>query len=383
MRIMKEFLESLSTANAGREAFSSFSPTIFETAGRQNTRAHNRCSFLWEGRVLIRFIVVASLLTGLLQWSLSAHAAGAPWESRIEADHPYVGRIWSNRTQAYVEFDKLADAIIDARLVLLGEKHDNPDHHRLQAVLIDRIVGSGARPAIVWEMIDRSKQGDLDAVGGSADPDALADAADWQASGWPEWETYRPIAVSAAKAGLAHIAANLDRADTRTVAGTGVSGIPSELTDRIPGARDIPESVAAEHLDAVDKGHCGLVPRDRLGPMVDVQWARDIALAEGLLRGEARSGEGAVLIAGGGHTRTDAGVPVHIRRASPDARLVTVAFLEVPAGIRDADGMKEIAESEPADFIWWTPIAKDVDYCAELRERFGGHKPKSGTGQGG
>ena len=160
------------------------------------------------------------------------------------------------------------------------------------------------------------------------------------------------------------------------VARGGLSALPAALTDAMQDLRSIPDDIADLHLEAVDKGHCGLVPRDRLGPMVSVQWARDAALAEGMLRGDAISGEGAILIAGGGHTRSDAGVPVHLRRAVPGASIVTIAFLEVPANERAEAAIKALSEAEPADFVWWTPIARDIDYCADLKKRFQNHAPK-------
>ena len=48
----------------------------------------------------------------------------------------------------------MADIAAARDFVLLGEKHDNPDHHRLQAWMIDALVARGRRPAIAMEMLD-------------------------------------------------------------------------------------------------------------------------------------------------------------------------------------------------------------------------------------
>jgi hypothetical protein len=112
--------------------------------------------------------------------------------------------------------------------------------------------------------------------------------------------------------------------------------------------------------------HCGHLPETALPGMVTAQRARDAAMAERLL---AVAGDGAVLIAGAGHVRTDRGVPMYLAARAPGATVASLAFVEVATG-RTAPG--DYAERfgvarVPFDYVWFTTRADDVDHCARFR----------------
>jgi uncharacterized iron-regulated protein len=84
-------------------------------------------------------------------------------------------------------------------------------------------------------------------------------------------------------------------------------------------------------------------------------------MADSLLAAER---DGAVLIAGTGHVRTDRGVPAYLRLRRPDATVASLAFLEVdrrraaPAHYADL----------PYDYVWFTPGTDDTDPCERFRQ---------------
>jgi uncharacterized iron-regulated protein len=51
-----------------------------------------------------------------------------------------VGRIWHGANKEFVEIQHLVNAIESASYLLLGEKHDNPDHHLLQLMVLKHVV---------------------------------------------------------------------------------------------------------------------------------------------------------------------------------------------------------------------------------------------------
>jgi uncharacterized iron-regulated protein len=115
---------------------------------------------------------------------VDAPVAGRPWVSTEHRSHPLVGRIWDPRAARFVDEAALAAAVASADFVLLGETHDNPDHHLLQARLLAAIVAAGRRPALAFEMLTADQQAAVDAALARApkDPDALAEAVAWKAS---------------------------------------------------------------------------------------------------------------------------------------------------------------------------------------------------------
>ena len=61
-------------------------------------------------------------------------------------EHPLAGRIWDVGARAYLSEDELVAKLTAATYVLLGEVHDNREHHRLQAQMLDRLVKAGRKP---------------------------------------------------------------------------------------------------------------------------------------------------------------------------------------------------------------------------------------------
>ena len=62
-------------------------------------------------------------------------------------DNPLVGKIYFEKE--FISEEALSAKLGKADYVLLGEVHDNPDRHRLQALLLKKIVDSGKTPALV------------------------------------------------------------------------------------------------------------------------------------------------------------------------------------------------------------------------------------------
>jgi uncharacterized iron-regulated protein len=100
-----------------------------------------------------------------------------------------------------------------------------------------------------------------------------------------------------------------------------------------------------------------------LAPMALAQRARDALMARALLDADA---DGAVLIAGAGHARTDRGVPYHLKAQKPGLAVVSIAWIEVDrdAAAPPAYAGAFAADRLPFDYVWFTPRANDDDPCA-------------------
>ena len=261
----------------------------------------------------------------------------------------------------------LLERMARADIVVLGEIHDNAEHHRLQAALVQALVSRGLRPAVVWEMVPRGLDPVLrDYAGTAAD---LGAALEWETRGWPDWSLYQPIAEVALANGLPMRAGDLDPATLRALARTGPMALGPERARRLGLADTLPDAVQAAMLREQEEAHCGLMPANRLGPMVMVQRGRDAALAEAaLLALEAPGADLAVLITGAGHARTDRAVPAVLARIAPSARVLSLAFVEAPPGIDPGAPDALPADLPPFDAVWLTKGDQPRDYCAELRD---------------
>jgi uncharacterized iron-regulated protein len=288
--------------------------------------------------------------------------ASSRWRAPLDREHPLAGKIWNGA--AFVDGPALDAAVRSAHFLLLGETHDNPDHHALQARLV-RAAAQGRKPAIVFEMLDVGRQPALDAAPRSSD--ALAAAVDWPHSGWPEFSMYRPVFDAALEAGLPIVAGNFSRAQMSAIVTGGPAKLPPEVAALLQREGEpSPEVLEAERAE-MQAEHCGYLPETLLGPMALAQRARDAQLATRM----AASESGSILIAGSGHARTDRGVPVHLAVLAPGRRAVSVAFVEVSPAMQAPQEYAAAFNTSrlPFDFAVFTPAAEREDPCKALEKR--------------
>lgn len=278
------------------------------------------------------------------------------------AAHPLVNQIWSTGAQAFITMDTLQDMLADADYVLLGENHDNPAHHQLQAQIIAALPWSQA--TVGFEQINSDQAPALEAwlentPHGTA---GLDTALNWAQSGWPEWALYEPVFAALRARGWRPLDLMFPAANTRAVFSEGLGAVlEADLVERLqPDTLFTAEqrlAMAALMADA----HCGHMPAEHMQAMVDVQIARDAYMARRL----ASSGERAVVITGNGHARRDWGVPVFLQRLRPQAKIVTVTLTEVAADRREP-GLHATAQPGWSDVTVFTPAHDRGDPCAGL-----------------
>ena len=86
------------------------------------------------------------------------------WQSRLNIEHELVGKIWSSKRQEFITVDEFTSSIEESRYLILGEKHDNPDHHLLQLSIINHLVSRDLLSLVAFEMMDTSSQNLLDEI---------------------------------------------------------------------------------------------------------------------------------------------------------------------------------------------------------------------------
>jgi uncharacterized iron-regulated protein len=279
---------------------------------------------------------------------LAALLAGCT-QGLLLREHPLAGRVWDVRAAKFVSAETMLERAARSRYVILGEAHDNPEHHRLQHEALEALARDGAPRALAMEQFDSEFQAAIDAARRrGADAEALADAGHFDRKGW-NWPLYRPLVAFAVAHGWRLVAANLSRAEARAIiAQPSRSGLPPAE----PALR------AALERDMIE-GHCGRrPPQKRLAGMVEAQRARDARIAE---RIRASGTAHTVLIAGLGHARRDLGAPHYL--GSSD--VVSIGLVEVEAGAFEArDYLGDFATTASFDYLWFTPRFDRQDPCA-------------------
>lgn len=230
-----------------------------------------------------------------------------------------------------------------ADIVILGERHDNPAHHRWQA----KIVGALAPEGLAFEMVPRAREGDANNARDLGED--LGATLDWAHSGWPDWALYAPIFAAAPEARIAGGGVGRDALMAAMKAGAAKAFGDGAARYRLE--EPLPEAVIDDMLAEQKAAHCGALPAAMLPGMVAAQQLRDAAFADAALRLVEAGDAPAVLITGNGHARIDRGAPLYLRLAAPTLRVVSVGMIEVDEDEEGEDGaLFDIAiHTEPFD----------------------------------
>lgn len=278
---------------------------------------------------------------------------------------PAPGRILDTRANGTIDESTLLDRLAGVRFVLLGERHDDPEDHRLQARVLQGLVDRGRRPAVVFEMLSADVAPALAKVLAGPHPtaEALRRAVGWDESGWPPFAIYAPVFETALATGLPIVAGNLSAAALKQVGHGGLDALDPALRASLLLDAPLPEAGRAFLAEDVRTGHCGLLPESVVPRMVDVQAARDASLAAAMARA-AQGADGAVLIAGAGHVQRQWDVPFWLRGREPGAKPASLAFVEVaPDQVRPGD------EAGLFDYVWYTEPLDTGDPCVVYHEQ--------------
>lgn len=319
------------------------------------------------------------LLSCIIAMTLPDAAMGDEWVTTAGRDHALVGRIIDVSTGREISERALFERTAQAILLLLGEKHDNADHHRLQARVLRAFARTrGAQPpALVMEMLNPAQIAPLRAHRRRLvnDVDGLRAILAWDRSGWPSWDIYRPLFAAAVADRMALKAGNLPRSEIRGIGRKGYDAVGDANTRDYLSAHPPSDTERAAIRQTIIASHCGHTSKGMVSGMISIQRARDATMARALITAADASGA-AVLVAGTGHIRSDRGVPRFLQGLDAGAPTLGIAFIEVRPGRDVAGDYAAIygAERLPFDIAWFTPAVDFEDPCVKFRsalERIG------------
>lgn len=142
--------------------------------------------------------------------------------------------LWDIRREREAPLASAAHDLAKADVLLVGESHGNPSHHKAQLEIIRALSLSGRPVAVGLEMFQQRDQGVLDAwIAGEISEQELRQAF---ARNWDEalWSVYKPIFEYARREKLPMVGLNVPREITRQVARQGFSSLSREQLGQLP-----------------------------------------------------------------------------------------------------------------------------------------------------
>lgn len=276
------------------------------------------------------------LLLAALLLSACQHVAAPP---------PITGEIRDLRNGQSLTAQELLARLARPERLIVGEQHDNRDHHQLQLWLLQAMGQRRPQGSLLLEMLTPDQQPRVDAVRRAPTlPNDLPGALAWQ-PGW-DWDLYGPIVRFALGQPYPLLAANLDNSQMRAL---------YKQPPMLSGPRSNAPAVKEVLLEQISESHCGLLPKSQMPAMLAVQQQRDRRMAERLIAAPTPS----LLFAGAYHARKDVGVPLHV---------LDLGEREAPTVLLLAERGSQVTPTM-ADYVWFTPATPAQDYCAQMREQ--------------
>ncbi len=241
-------------------------------------------------------------------------------------------------------------AMASTEVVVLGEIHDNPHHHDIQAQLVADLNPG----ALVFEMLSSEQAAQV--TGANRNNKAtLETALGWDQTGWPDFALYYPIFAAAPEAKV--YGAGLPRGAARDALKAGVVDYFGD--DAINYGLDQPLDASEQETREAYQfaAHCDALPESMLPMMVDLQRLRDALLARAVSAALDAGDGSVVVITGNGHARKDRGMAVYLENARPDIAIFAL-------------GQSEAGEIEGQfDALRDSPKVERPDPCLEFQKQ--------------
>ena len=310
--------------------------------------------------------ILLILLSGLLFSTLTActmtsQLIGNP-EAPYPDNNPAVGDIVHLPTGVKVTAEQMNAAISDARIIYVGETHDNPASHRQELQVLravaDRYPG---QVSLGMEMFNTSHQEVLDKwVAGELSEKEFLKESDWYSNWQMDFAYYSDLLHYAREAKIPVVGINVSKELRQKVGMHDLGELDEETRAQLP-EMDFDDRYQKSMVESIYAGH-GQGPK-MFEAFLRVQTLWDESMAESIVRHMADKGQEhrMVVIAGGYHVRHGFGIPRRVYRRMPTS-YVLVGSLElvVPVDLQDKlmDVVLPSFPMVPYDYLAYTEYEK-------------------------
>lgn len=259
------------------------------------------------------------------------------------------------RTGKAVSFEAMVADLATARVVYVGERHDNADDHAIEYAVLDALLHRPGSLALGLEMFQYPYQPVLDAWSAQKISEAqFLKRTDYEARWGHDYDFYRPILEAARDAGARLIALNAPTEVTRAVAHGGLQALdPDQLADlpnlKLDDARH--RKLVTEGID----GH-GLMEADAFERYYAAQVVWDETMGLHIAEALNSAGEPDRLLVLAGRLHVEEGLGIPSRAARRGAKPWKVVL---PVDANDKVlSWHGPADERPADYLWVIPLQR-------------------------
>jgi uncharacterized iron-regulated protein len=305
------------------------------------------------------------VMTGL--FLAAAGCAGSHAVFRSGGDMPYppkaepkVEEIYHLPTGHKMSFDGMMDIVSGARLVCIGETHDNMHAHRVELLVIRELLRRfPGKVAIGMEMFREPDQGSLDRwTRGELSEIEFLRAVNWYENWGSDFGYYRDILEFAKENRIDVLALNPPKELQQEVRRVGIDNLAEGVRTKLPEIDDT-DIYARASAKAVYGGHLPTEGMFETFFRVQLLWEESMAQrVVDYLKSPRGEGKKMVTLTGGWHVRYGFGLPKKVLRRLPMP--YTIILSEEISLPREKEGRIMNVELPDipllsADFYWMVP----------------------------
>lgn len=308
----------------------------------------------------------------------STDRLSAGWVEKIQDIPPQelAGKIFDTAQQKFVDFKTMMKDLESARVVYVGETHDNLTHHQNQEKVLKALYETNQDLAIGMEMFQRPYQTHLDNyIARKLSENDLLEKTEYQARWGFNWKMYRPLVSFAYDKNLKVIALNAPAEVNRRVARVGLKGLLPEERSMLPEEINTTDQGHRDYVSKIFKSHLGtgMTPftEEDFSNFYEGQCVWEDTMADSIARyfkTDERVSSRMLIIVGSGHVIYRFGIP---QRAARRTGLSYKTIVLMEAGTAQANELlkdsKNKAFNNPGDYLWFTEINKFKDAIIGFR----------------
>ena len=283
-------------------------------------------------------LLVGLALLMLPACTMSQKTLGNPAQPYPLSRQPQVGDFAHLPTGTLVNEMEMLAALSDARIVYVGETHDNPASHRLELLILQTMAERWpGQVSLGMEMFTRKQQPVLDRwVAGELSEKAFLKEVDWY-GGWKmDFALYRDLLTFARDRHIPVIGLNAEKDLIKAVGRSDLTDLAEEDRNRLP-EMDMTDPYQIALVKSIYAGH--VASDNQLAGFLRVQTLWDETMAESVANHLLTCLDGSqrmVVVAGGNHIRHGMGIPRRVFRRLPTSYLLVGSHeIDIPASKQD------------------------------------------------
>lgn len=243
-----------------------------------------------------------------------------------------------------ITFDELILALGSKDIIFIGEVHDNPEHHLIQAQVLQAMMTRYGPVDIAAEAFQHNRQAVIDRyLNDKISEDAFLKEVDWKKEWGFDYSFYRPWLLAAREAGSRLYGINAPREIVKKVSRSGLESLSADERGQIAEEIDLGDK---RHRDHIMKAYEAHTHRDlkSFDYFYQAQCVWEDTMAQNIAR-NMKTGRKIVVFTGNGHIIYKFGIPDRtLKRTSAAVATLMLYPLEKSVTI----------ERNAADFLWLT-----------------------------